>query len=299
MGETLAASTSDISDDDGLTGATFTYQWLADDAVISDATGSSYTLADADAGKAIRVRVSFTDDAGNAETLTSVATTAVTPPALRLQAAAVEGATLTVTFSESLDEARVPAKTAFTVTVGGSMTAGVDTVAVSGSEVAITLVVAAASGETVTVSYTAPAGESADGLRDQAGNAAASFSGRAVTNGTRAVDLLTASVSAVPESHDGHFTFELRFSEEPKPRFSYETLRDHAFTVTGGAVTKARRLNAPSNIRWEIHITPDSGGTVTIVLPVTADCTAEGAVCTGDRRPLSNRLEITVSGSGG
>ena len=257
VGETLAASTSDISDADGLANATFTYQWLADDAVISDATGSTYTLADADAGKAIRVRVSFTDDAGNAETLTSAATTAVTPPALRLQAAAVEGATLTVTFSESLDEARVPAKTAFTVTVGGN-DRRVDTVAVSGSEVAITLVVAAASGETVTVSYTAPAGESADGLRDQAGNAAASFSGRAVTNGTRAADLLTASVSAVPESHDGHFTFELRFSEEPKPRFSYETLRDHAFTVTGGAVTKARRLNAPSNIRWEIHIMPDS-----------------------------------------
>ena len=49
------------------------------------ATGSTYTLVDADTGKAISVRVSFTDDADNEETLTSVATDAVTaapePPA--------------------------------------------------------------------------------------------------------------------------------------------------------------------------------------------------------------------------
>ena len=76
VGETLTAGTSGIDDSDGLTNATFTYQWLGDDADISGATGSSYTLADADEGQAIKVRVSFTDDAGNAETVTSAATVA-------------------------------------------------------------------------------------------------------------------------------------------------------------------------------------------------------------------------------
>ena len=38
---------------------------------------------------------------------------------------------------------------------------------------------------------------------------------------------------------------------------------------------------------------------MTIVLPVTTDCDAQGAVCTGDGRMLSGRLEITVSGPGG
>ena len=33
--------------------------------------------------------------------------------------------------------------------------------------------------------------------------------------------------------------------------------------------------------------------------PPTTDCDADGAVCTQDRRPLSNRLEITVPGPGG
>ena len=77
VGERLTAGKSDIADADGLTKATFTYQWLADDTAIMGATDSTYTLAAADQGKAIKVEVSFTDDAGNDETLTSAATDAV------------------------------------------------------------------------------------------------------------------------------------------------------------------------------------------------------------------------------
>ena len=77
VGETLTADTAGISDGDGLTGATYTYQWLADDAEINGATAVTYTLADADVGKAIRVKVTFTDDEGNAESLTSAATASV------------------------------------------------------------------------------------------------------------------------------------------------------------------------------------------------------------------------------
>ena len=77
VGETLSANTSGISDDDGLDNATFTHQWLADGYDISGATGSSYTLLDADEGRAIKVQVSFTDDAGNDEASTSAATAAV------------------------------------------------------------------------------------------------------------------------------------------------------------------------------------------------------------------------------
>ena len=71
VGETLTADTSDISDSDGMDDVSFSYSWLADDADIAGATSSAYTLADADEGKAIRVQVSFTDDRGNDETLTS------------------------------------------------------------------------------------------------------------------------------------------------------------------------------------------------------------------------------------
>ena len=77
VGETLTVDTSGIADADGLDNAAFSYQWLADDIEITGATSSTYTLTHDDEGKSIKVRVSFTDDAGNEETLTSAATAAV------------------------------------------------------------------------------------------------------------------------------------------------------------------------------------------------------------------------------
>ena len=109
---------------------------------------------------------------------------------------------------------------------------------------------------------------------------------------------LTASAHDVPSSHDGSttFTFELRFSEEPKADFSYTTVRDHAFTVTGGSVTYVRRLEPGKNVRWEITVTPGSSADVAIALNATTDCEADGAICTDDDRKLTNRLELTVNG---
>ena len=78
VGSTLTADTSAIADEDGLDNVTFSYQWMADDANIQGATGSSYTLADRDKGKTIKVRVSFTDDANHEESLTSDPTGEVT-----------------------------------------------------------------------------------------------------------------------------------------------------------------------------------------------------------------------------
>ena len=74
VGQTLTATTSGIDDDDGLATSVFAYQWLADDVEIDGATASTYTVAAGDEGKALRVKVTFTDDAGNEESLTSKAT---------------------------------------------------------------------------------------------------------------------------------------------------------------------------------------------------------------------------------
>ena len=81
VGETLTADTSSIADDEGLTNVSYSYQWIANDGTsdtdIPGATDSAYTLATADGGKTIKVKVSFADDAGNGESLTSTATEAV------------------------------------------------------------------------------------------------------------------------------------------------------------------------------------------------------------------------------
>ena len=81
VGETLTADTSGIADADGLTNASFSHQWIRNDGStdtdISEATDATYILADVDEGETIKVRVSFTDDADNNETVTSAATAAV------------------------------------------------------------------------------------------------------------------------------------------------------------------------------------------------------------------------------
>ena len=195
VGQTLTATTSGIADEDGMTGAVFTYRWIRQNLAtalaeeIDGATSSTYTVTSEDEGHVLMVLVTFTDDAGNEESLSSAATAAVTQS-------------------------------------------------------------------------------------------------------------LTASVHNTPASHDGSatFTFELRLSETPKEDFSYATLRDHAFTVTGGTVTNARRLEPGKNVRWEIAVQPSGNADVILSLPVTTDCEAQGAVCTGDGRMLSQRVELTVSG---
>ena len=94
VGETLTAATEGISDEDGLTRAVFTYQWVrhdfgtGTDTDIGGATGASYTVASYDAGHGIKVRLTFTDDAGHEESLTSYA-------------AAVQAQPLTAEFPQS------------------------------------------------------------------------------------------------------------------------------------------------------------------------------------------------------
>ena len=191
VGEELTASTSGIADADGLDNAGFAYQWIRTDTDIQGATGSTYTAVDADEGKRLKVRVSFTDDAGHEESLTSAATDAV--------AAAPEP--------------------------------------------------------------------------------------------------LTASFEGMPEAHDGEsaFTFRVAFSEDIG--ISYQALREDAFTMTGGSVTRGRRVDDRRDL-FEITVQPAGREAVTITLPAGRDCGTSGAICTkGDnRQPLTNSPSATVAG---
>ena len=72
VGQTLTADVSGIADADGLTNVSYSYRWLSSrDSEIDGATNSTYTVQASDNGKVIKVRVTFTDYAGNDETLTS------------------------------------------------------------------------------------------------------------------------------------------------------------------------------------------------------------------------------------
>ena len=85
VGEVLHVGTSGIMDTDGLTNVSYRHQWLrvnsdgASNETMIGSNAGTYTLVNDDEGKRIRVRVRFTDDAANPETLTSAATGAVAP----------------------------------------------------------------------------------------------------------------------------------------------------------------------------------------------------------------------------
>ena len=76
--QTLTTDTSSITDEDGLTNVSYSYQWIAGGSDIAGAAGSTYTLTSSEQGQTVQVRVTFTDDADNEETLTSEATAEVT-----------------------------------------------------------------------------------------------------------------------------------------------------------------------------------------------------------------------------
>ena len=63
-------------------------------------------------------------------------------------------------------------------------------------------------------------------------------------------------------------------------------MRNHALTVTGGAVTGAARVDGQSGV-WQITVTPSTRGELSIYLDPTTDCEATGAVCPSDNRALS------------
>ncbi len=197
VGEELSASTSGITDADGLENAAFTYQWVRGSTDIAGAAASTYTAAAADEGERLKVRVGFTDDRGHAESVTSAATGPVAPRP----------------------------------------------------------------------------------------------------------EPLTASFDEVPAEHGGPgttFTFELAFSEELAPDFSYRTLRDRAFEASGGAVRRTKRQRRGSNLRWTVTVGPSGRGPVSVRLSAPAACGVSGtSICTADGRPLSHAVSATVAGPAG
>ena len=72
IGDVLTANIN-FTDADGTTGAVYAYQWYREGVAIAGATGATYTAVTADKDKSVSVVVSYTDDAGQPETVASAA----------------------------------------------------------------------------------------------------------------------------------------------------------------------------------------------------------------------------------
>ena len=294
VGQTLTATTSGIADDDGISTAVFAYQWLADDAAIDGATSSAYTVDTGDVGRELRVRVTFTDDAGNEESLISLAVIAS-----QAQIRNAEPANVPATGAPGIEGTAEVGQTLTATTSGIADDDGISTAVFAYQWLADD---AAIDGATSSA-YTVNTGDVGREFRvrvtftDDAGNDE-SLTSEATGPVVAAPPPLTVSLENSPAGHNGTaaFTFDIRFSEHFK--LSFKTLRDHAFLVDGGTVKKAKRQEKGSNIGWTITVEPESSAAVTVVLPATTNCGDSGAICTEDGRMLSGGLEFTVPGPG-
>ena len=108
---------------------------------------------------------------------------------------------------------------------------------------------------------------------------------------------LTANFEGMPAEHrgEGGFHFRVAFSEDIG--ISFRSLREDAFTVTGGRVTGGKRVDDRRDL-FRMTVRPDADGDVTITLPEGRDCAVSGAICTKgeNRRQLTNTPSATVRG---
>ena len=213
VGQMLTATTVGITDADGKTkaengdtGYAYTYQWIlvdgSNETDISGEMSSTYTPSSSDVGKTIRVRVSFTDDADNAESpLPSEQTAAVT--------------VVTVAVSIAADHDRIGAgleDLVFTLTRPGATTAALDaTVTIvqeqswlGTSDLSHTVTFAAGS---ATATLTLAASRfSFD--PDTSGDLTATVSGAGIAGGEATVEMVSTADAPITISYDkSEYTF--------------------------------------------------------------------------------------------
>ena len=290
VGETLTADVSGIDDADGLTNVSYRYQWLAGGSDIEDATGSSHLLTASQQGQTVHVKVTFTDDADNQESLTSAETLEV---AAKPNTAAAGEPTISGTPQV---EQILTADTSAISDANGLNNVSYqyqwlrDDADIAGQTTSTYELVSADEGKTIKVRVT---------FNDDAGNAESLTSTATTPIAAQPAEtpavLLTASFANVPADHDGsNFTFQLSFSENVEA--GYARIRDHAFTVTGATIDSASRITQGSNQGWNVEVNPTGNEAITITLPETTNCSDDEAICTDDERMLSHSTEERVEG---
>ena len=184
---------------------------------------------------------------GGYDSLSASLAVMVTDTTPALSAASVNGAALVLTYNEALDTSSVPAAGAFTVEVndGEVDLADANPVAISGSTVTLTLASAVTHGQTVTVSYTAPA---TNPIQDAAGHDAGNLSDQAVTNRTPRPPSVTIAADAATVTEGSAAAFTVTASAAPAAALDVKvsvtaaadfgvSAGDHTVTLSAGATT--------------------------------------------------------------
>ena len=320
VGETLTVDTSGISDPDGLTNVSYSYQWYrvegGTETAIPGARGSSYTLVAADEDKSFRVKVTFTDDAGNPEELIS-----------SLYSSGVEGA-LRLEGGQNEDEGRLEIHhDGQWGTICDDRFDNPDNIA---PQFACKLM-GYATGEVLIGGGVSKAPSSMpiwlddlrciEGSTHWTGDPPTELShcynaGWGLNNCSHDEDValrctnvggqgqededdtgpLTASFENAPSTHGGagsSFTLRIAFSTDVE--ITPADFKDDGITVSGATLSDVAQVDGRADL-WELTIEPSGDSPVSILVPLGRACTEAGALCTADGRTLSTGLAQTILG---
>ena len=196
-----------------------------------------------------------------------------------------------VAFNEAVTASAADLRSAFTVSGGQVSAASL----VDGETATWTVTVTPdGEGEDVTVALPETTDCAADGALCTAG-------------GGRLEDAVSATVrlsqtpflpsfDRVPSEHDGTaFELDLQLGKDPG-RLGYRKVQNQLLNVTGGTVTKAKRLERGNNQGWQLTVTPDSTEDVEIAVRTATSCNEAHAVCTAGGQLLEGGLQVTVRG---
>ena len=320
VGETLGASVTGIADADGLSGATFAYQWVSNDgsadADIAGATAASYTLTAAEAGKTVKVRVAFTDDGGTGETLLSAATAAVAaanaaPTGLpAIAGTARVGETLEASVSGIADADGLSGATFAYQWVSDDGSADTD---IAGATAASYTLTAAEAGKTVKVSVTFTDGRGTqETLVSEATEAVAAANAAptglpAIAGTARVGETLEASVTEIADADgrdDAGFAYQWVASDgETDADIAGATAAAYTLTAAEAGKTVKVRVTFTDGRGTEESLVSAATAAVSVALPevsiaAAASPVTEGAAARFTLRRTSDTaaaLEVAVS----
>ena len=246
VSQTLTADTSGISDPDGLTNVSYSYQWIRvdgdDETDIAGANSSAYTLVDDDEGKSVKVRVDFQDDLGTEESLTSeeFPDSGTIYTAVELLRVGVRPTRVELRYADELQLEDPPAS-AFSISINGepevnpTRTRVVDEI----FAVFLKLPTPISQGDSVTVSYTPPTDNP---IRDLNNNPALGFT--------------SLSAVDITGTWDGVFRVQME-----KVAYQITEPRDGQVEVTVGIITRSPVLefDIPPDLRFWVEIRTHDG----------------------------------------
>ena len=325
-GATLSADVSAITDAaDGLTkaangdaGHAFGYRWIrirgagatASESVIADATSSTYRLVDADVSGTVRVEVSFTDDDGHEETLTSAAWPSSGSVAGGITAAfedvppshdGLSRFTVRLAFSRDVESLSYRWLREHLLSATGGRV--VSARRVTRGENRNWLVTLAPTGtDDVTLRLAAlPCGTRyavCDGGTPLAEDLSVTVAYEEAATETPETEVATFGATLVAGTHShngagGSGKFYLHFSSEPQG-LSYRHVAPRALLISGGSASRVKRFPAGQNRVWEVIVAPEGNSDIGVALKTTTDC--ETGICTAAGAMFASDSTLTIPG---